>query len=254
MTAIYVSDNPQALAGAAAGFIVKLARDTIHRRGRFALALSGGSTPKLTYEHMRRVEVQPDWSRMYIFWSDERCVPPDHPESNYRLAHDTLLAHVPIPPTHVRRMDCSPSPQAGAERYEAGLRESARTHGEPVFDLVMLGLGPDGHTASLFPGTTALAEREHWVRANWVDRLGAWRMTLTYPALTAAGQVLFLVQGSDKAPVVKAVLEESRPGLPASVVSSRTTHPIWFLDAAAAGELKPSTLHEHQDEALEGEG
>ncbi len=254
MTSIYVSDNPEALARAAAEFIIKLGSDTIRQRGRCALALSGGSTPKLTYEHMRQDKDQLDWSRMHIFWSDERCVPPDDPESNYRLAHETLLAHVPVHPTHIQRMDCSPSPQAGAEKYEAVLRESVRTHGEPVFDLVMLGLGPDGHTASLFPGTTALAERERWVRANWVDRLGAWRMTLTYPALTAAGQVLFLVQGSDKAPVVKAVLEGINPGLPASAVNRHASRSIWLLDAAAAGELAPSTLHEHEGGALEAEG
>ena len=118
----------------------------------------------------------------------------------------------------------------------------------------MLGLGPDGHTASLFPGTTALAERERWVRANWVDRLGAWRMTLTYPAVTAAGQVLFLVQGSDKAPVVKAVLEGGRPELPASAVNTHAMRAIWLLDAAAAGELAPATLHEHLGGASEDEG
>ena len=118
----------------------------------------------------------------------------------------------------------------------------------------MLGLGPDGHTASLFPGTTALAERECWVRANWVDRLGTWRMTLTYPALTAAGQVLFLVQGGDKAPVVKAVLEGGRPELPASAVR----YPCHTCDLAPGcrrrGELAPATLREHLGGTSEDEG
>jgi len=245
MPHIYVSDDPQALALAAAAFICKLARDSIHRRGRCALALSGGSTPKLTYEHMRHNKDEPDWSRMYIFWSDERCVPPDHPDSNYRLAREALLAHVPLPPSHIQRMDCAPSPEAGAERYEAQLREWVRANGEPAFDLVMLGLGRDGHTASLFPGTTALEERKRWVVANRVDQLGGWRMTLTYPALIAAGQILFLVQGSDKAQVVKAVLEGGHPELPASAVGTPSKDPVWLLDAAAAAGLDAAFRHEH---------
>ena len=250
MASIYVSDNPQALARAAAEFICSLARDTIRHSGRCALAFSGGSTPKRTYDFMRHVKDQPDWSRMYIFWSDERCVPPDHPDSNYRLAHETLLAHVPVPPTHILRMDCSPSPELGAERYEARLREWARINGEPAIDLVMLGLGRDGHTASLFPGTAALDEHERWVVANWVDQVEAWRMTLTYPALTEGGHILFLVQGRDKAPVVKAVLEEGRPDLPASAVSTHSMRPVWYLDAAAAEDLDEAFLRKHQGNTL----
>jgi 6-phosphogluconolactonase len=237
MTSTYVSDSSETLAAAAAKFIGSLAIDTIRRRGRFSIALSGGNTPKLTFEHMRSLKHQPDWESMYFFWSDERCVPPNHPDSNYRMAHEALLAHVPVPAGNIQRMDCSHSPQAGAKTYEALLRDWEQTYGEPVFDLVMLGLGSDGHTASLFPGSQAIEERERWVVANRVDRLGAWRMTLTYPGLSTAGHILFLVQGADKAAVVKAVLEESRPDLPATAVRSHSGSPVWFLDASAAAQL-----------------
>jgi 6-phosphogluconolactonase len=248
MASIHVSDNPQALARAAAEFICKLARDTIRRRGRFALALSGGSTPQLTYEYMRHAEGQPDWSRMYFFWSDERCVPGDHPDSNYRLAHETLLAHVPVHPTHIQRMDCNPSPEAGAERYEARLREWIRTNGEPVFDLVMLGLGRDGHTASLFPGTLALDEEDHLVAANWVEKLDTWRLTLTLPALNAAAAVAFLVEGSGKASIVRAALAGPPARLPAQRVSPEHGDLHWFLDRAAAAELPPGLAGSVQPE------
>jgi len=241
MSMIHVSDNPQTLAQAAAEFICSLAIDTIRQRGRFAIALSGGNTPRLTYEWMCLMQNQPDWSRVYFFWSDERCVPPNHPDSNYRLAHEALLAHVPVPVINVQRMDCSSSPEAGAEAYESLLRTWVQANGEPAFDLVMLGLGGDGHTASLFPGTRALEERRRWVVANRVDQLGSWRMTLTYPALRVAEHIVFLVQGSDKAPVVKAILEGSGPELPASAVTSRSGSPLWYLDTAAAALLDPAS-------------
>lgn len=254
MSTIHVSDTPQALAQAAAEFICSLAKNTIRKRGRFAIALSGGNTPRLTYERMRLTDNQPEWSRMYFFWSDERCVPPDHPDSNYRLARKALLAHIPIPAGNIHPMDCSTSPEAGAEAYESLLRGWVAANGEPAFDLVMLGLGDDGHTASLFPGTRALDEHERWVLANRVDRLGSWRMTLTYPALRASEQIIFLVQGGSKAPVVKAILEEHNSELPASAVSARTGSPHWYLDAASAALLNPAVRHDSTRDGQKNDG
>jgi 6-phosphogluconolactonase len=240
MSSIHIYSNPQDLATKTAETIAAFATRIIRDRGSCALALSGGSTPKLTYERLRTVSPDLDWSRMVLFWSDERCVPPDHPESNFRMANEALISHVPIPSTNIHRMNCSPSPQAGAELYENLLRARFATQGEPAIDLVLLGLGGDGHTASLFPGTQALAEPSRWVVANRVDKLDAWRMTLTYPGLFASGQILFLVQGSEKSQVVHAVLESHDPGLPASRVELKARDTLWYLDKEAAMTLENS--------------
>ncbi|MGH7169454.1 MAG: 6-phosphogluconolactonase, partial [Gemmataceae bacterium] len=195
----------QTLSEAAAHEWVRGVREAVASRGRFTVALSGGSTPKRLYQLLAAepFRSQVDWSRVEIFWGDERCVPPDHADSNYHMANEAMLAHLPIPAEHIHRIEAERSDRdASARDYEAVL---ARVFGvaagaePPAFDLILLGMGPDGHTASLFPHTKALDETKRWVVANPVPQLNTDRLTLTRPILNRAREVLFLVAGADKA-------------------------------------------------------
>ncbi|GEJ58555.1 6-phosphogluconolactonase [Anaeromyxobacter diazotrophicus] len=214
-------------------------------RGRFALALAGGHTPRalhaLLADPAQPFRARIPWARTEIFFGDERCVPPDHPDSNYRAAREALLARVPVPERQVHRLRGEdPDPAAAARAYEAELRAalgSEEGDGVPRLDLVLLGLGPDGHTASLFPGTAALEASDRLVAANHVPRLGAWRLTFTLPLLDAARAVIFLVAGAEKAPAVAAVLEGGAD-LPAARVRPERGELLWALDAAAASGLR----------------
>jgi len=218
-------------------------------RGVAFLALSGGSTPRgfhtLLADPAESFRARVPWTRLHVFWGDERPVPPDHPDSNYRMAHDTLLGHVPIPPAHVHRVAGEdPDHTRAAERYARELREVFAPHGRleggwPRFDLVLLGMGTDGHTASLFPGTDAVHETTRLAVAAWVAKLGSHRITLTPPALNRADTVLFLVTGSDKAETLAAVLEgPSQPDVyPSQVIRPATGPLIWLVDRAAAARL-----------------
>ncbi|HEV8251977.1 MAG TPA: 6-phosphogluconolactonase [Candidatus Limnocylindria bacterium] len=238
-----VLPSPAALAAAAADRVVASARNAIRRRGRCVLALSGGSTPRLVYPLLAsspRIDLV-DWSRVDFFWGDERGVPADHPDSNFGLARRLLLDQLP----EVRREAVHPmpadaaEPEAAAERYEAtigrvlGVRPGSTRR--PRFDLVWLGMGPDGHTASLFPDAAALSERRRWVMPATAPKtsLVPSRMTVTLPLINAARTVLFVVAGTDKAGAVRAVRSGSSD-LPAARVRARST--VWLLDAAAAGE------------------
>jgi 6-phosphogluconolactonase len=235
--------TPAALAEAAADRIVASARNAIRRRGRFVLALSGGSTPRLVYPLLAsppRVGAV-DWSRVVFFWGDERAVPPDHPDSNYGLARRLLLDLLPgVRPDAVHRMPAdAPDRDAAAGRHEAELGRATGvrpgTSERPRFDLIWLGMGPDGHTASLFPGASALDERRRWIVPATAPRTVAVheRMSFTLPVINAARQVLFVVAGADKAAAVRAVRAGSRE-LPAARVRARST--LWLLDSAAAGK------------------
>lgn len=199
--AILVLENPAAVAEAAAGRIAGLSRESVQSRGRFAVVLSGGTTPRLLYARLASPPWRDliDWSRALVFFGDERCVPPDHRDSNYRLAHETLLRHVPIPEANVHRVRGeSTDPAAAAEDYEREIR-AAFPHDEKArFDLVLLGLGADGHTASLFPGRASLDERSRWVVATGWPGSDVPRITLTLPALAGARRLIFLVTGRDK--------------------------------------------------------
>ena len=170
-----------------------------------------------------------------MWWGDERCVPPEDPASNYRLAHAALLSKVPIPAENVHRMRGELEPEAAAAAYASEL--AAHFGDELRFDLVLLGLGEDGHTASLFPGSAALAERRRWVAANWVESLDSWRLTLTYPAINASRHAVFLVQGAAKAGILKAVLEDEAGEYPASRVRLADGMLIWVVDEEAARDL-----------------
>lgn len=167
---------------------------------------------------------------MHLFWGDERCVPPDDPESNYRMARETLLGRVPIPAGNVHRWPAERPPEEAAARYGEDLAAAAGA--PPVLDFVFLGIGADGHTASLFPGTSALSVADRACAASFVPALGVWRLTLTYPALDTARRAVFLVEGEGKREIVRRVAEGE--DLPAGRVRAAET--LWFLDRAAAGE------------------
>jgi 6-phosphogluconolactonase len=179
------------------------------------------------------------WTQVHLFWGDERCVPPDHPDSNYRLANEILISHVPIPSANVYRVRGELEPEVAARAYEKTLQDffcGPRTR----FDLVLLGLGEDGHTASLFPGSDALHERERLavaVKARYQDR-PVHRVTLTLPALNTARQALFLVTGSAKAGIVQAVLEGPEGLLPGQQIRPTAGQTVWMLDREAAGQLR----------------
>jgi 5-dehydro-2-deoxygluconokinase len=226
--------------------IVKLARDATAARGRFSLALSGGSTPRPLYTLLATpvYASRIDWSRVHVFWGDERCVPPDHPDSNFRMTREALLEHVPIPWANVHRIHGEDEPEAAARAYEQTVRAHfGVAQGPPAqsFDLVLLGMGTDGHTASLFPGTPALHEQQRWVRANHVTApRDMWRITLTPVVLNAAMEVTFLVAGSNKADRLWDVLEgpTRSPPFPAQLIHPSRGAVRWMVDADAARRLQ----------------
>ena len=209
-------NTPQELFEAAAELVASTASEAIAERGRFTIALSGGSTPKNLYNLLAtNARSSLPWDRMFFFFGDERHVPPTDPESNYRMANEAMLSKVPVAPGNVFRVEAEkPDAGAAATAYEQTLRKFfALEAGQiPAFDLILLGMGPDGHTASLFPGTEALQEKSKLFVANWVEKLKTHRLTLTLPVLNAARCVAFLVSGTDKAPVLKSVLEGDAPG------------------------------------------
>jgi 6-phosphogluconolactonase len=235
--------TPHDLFEAAAQELVRAATVAVAERGRFTIALSGGSTPRSLYALLAGSASESlPWAKMFFFWGDERAVPPTSSESNYRMVEESLLSKVPIPPANVFRIPAeNPDVNAAAEAYEQTLRDffAVEPREFPRFDLILLGLGPDGHTASLFPETAALQEKSRWVVANWVQKLNASRITLTLPVLNAAREVAFLVSGIDKAPVLREVLEGNAPGekYPSKLVRPADGKLIWFVDRAAASEL-----------------
>lgn len=227
---------------AAAQFIAS-ANAAIVRSGRFTVALSGGSTPKALYSllaspaYIDRI----DWSRTHLFWGDERCVPPDHPESNFRMVREALLTKINLPTQNIHRMIGEIEAGHAATAYEAALqRFFGLTEGElPRFDLIFLGLGEDGHTASLFPGSAALDEGKHLVATTYVEKLKAHRLTLTLPVINAAAQVTFLVAGQSKSAVVKEILgsDSHLSSYPATKVNPTDGWLTWLITADAAASL-----------------
>src|SRR6267378_2811174 len=214
---IRIVEDAAVLAREAATEFARVAAESVRTRQLFTVVLSGGSTPKSLYalladEEPWRSELP--WAGMHFFWGDERNVPPDHAESNYRMAYETMLARAPVPAENIHRIRGEETDASrAAHQYEREIQSffQLATGQLPRFDLVLLGLGPDGHVASLFPDTAALQEREHLVVANWVGKLNAWRISLTLPVINNAANVLFLVSGAEKAGIVRAVLEEEGP-------------------------------------------
>ena len=235
--------DPQALAEAGAELFRRLADEAVQQRGRFMVALSGGSTPRALFGLIasQPYRDQIDWGRVHAFWSDERAVPPDDGQSNYRMAHESLLERVPIPAAQVHRMPAERTPLAdAADEYADEIVRVFGSAGTPRFDLVMLGMGDDGHTASLFPETEGLREQHRLVVPNYVPKLDANRMTFTPVLINAAAGVLFLIAGAAKADALHAVLEGPREPrrYPAQLVSPADGALHWYVDEAAGAKLQ----------------
>jgi 6-phosphogluconolactonase len=239
------------LAIAGANAVLHAATEAVHHRGVFRIALAGGATPRQVYSLLTRPprRERVPWNEIDFFWSDERHVPPSHPDSNYRMAYETLLSKVPVNPERVHRVHGEDrDAAAAAAAYEAEVRATADPAGGiPQFDLILLGLGADGHTASLFPGTNALAETSRLVAALRVESVHAARsrsrITMTLPLINAARQVIFIVSGADKARAVRDVLapQAAGPLLPAQLVGPAAGRQLWLVDEAAASLLQDTT-------------
>lgn len=238
---IRVCPDLEALSLAAAELFVAEAQQAVEARGRFVVALAGGSTPHRTYELLARqpFREQVPWQNTHFFWGDERCVPADDPRNNARMAHQTLLDHVPVPSGQVHPMVCNGSPLKAATEYEALLCDFFSS-GPPRFDLVLLGLGENGHTASLFPGTSVLEEQQRLVAEVYVAEEGLHRLTLTAAAINQAALIVFLVSGLSKAPILRNVLKEAQDPhrIPARLIKPIDGGLLWLVDRDAARQLR----------------
>jgi len=244
---VRVLEDADALAQAAAREFLSATGEALRHAATAAVALSGGSTPRRLYalladESFRR---RVPWERIHFFFGDERHVPPDDPESNYRMASEAMLSAAPVPPENVHRIHAEdPSAETAARAYERDIEEHFRlAPGQfPRFDFALLGLGADGHTASLFPGTKALSETRRRAVSNWVGKLDTERITLTAPTFNAAAAVVFLVSGEDKAAPLRSVLEGAyEPAqLPAQLIRPAAGRLLWLVDRPAAQRLRPA--------------
>jgi 6-phosphogluconolactonase len=243
---IRIAADAEELTRAAAEEFVSGAEEAVRAKGFFAVVLSGGSTPKSLYALLATdasFRARMPWDRIHFFWGDERHVSPDHPESNYRMVYEIMLSKVPVHPQNVPRIKAeNPDATKAADDYERMLREFFRLQGKqlPRWDLVLLGLGPDGHTASIFPGSDAARNQTRLVAANWVEKLKAFRITLTIPALNNGACILFLVSGEEKAEILRTVLQEKHQAerLPAQLIQPTGGRMIWLVDRAAARLLE----------------
>ena len=247
-TKYYVEPDPAATARRAAQYFVEMAEEAVAAHGRARIAISGGSTPKAAFQLLadpnEPFRNRMPWDNLELFWVDERTVPPDDAESNFRMTREALLDHVPLKPEQIHRMHGELEPQAAADHYEADLRSSFHLEGAelPRFDLLALGMGPDGHTASLFPHTAALHERNRLVVANQVPQKDTWRITLTWPVINHASSVFFLIAGADKADVLNKVLTGPRDPdtFPSQLIWPHSGILTLILDKAAAALLPPT--------------
>jgi 6-phosphogluconolactonase len=244
----YVEPDAAALARRAAQHFVEMAGEAVEAHGCARIAISGGSTPKAAFELLAN-PTQPwrrrmPWEKLELYWVDERAVPPTDADSNYRMTREALLDHVPLKPTQIHRIQGELEPEPAASRYEAELRASFRLAGSerPRFDLVALGLGNDGHTASLFPHTAALHEVDRLAIANHVPQRDTWRITLTWPVINSARSVFFLVSGQEKAAILKEVLTGplDLERLPSQLICPSSGILTLILDKAAAALLPPT--------------
>ena len=244
---VHVYADPGEVARGATRLFIDYAWQSIAKDGHFMVALSGGETPRQMFELLASDEFrgQVDWAKVHVFWSDERAVPPSDPESNYGMARREFLIRVPIPQANVHRMEAEkPGIGRAAHEYEEVLRKylDLDEHGFPRFHLIFLGMGKDGHTASLFPGTRVTRQTSRWVSTPLVSKMNMRRMTLTLPVLDAALRVIFLVVGSEKAEILHAVLQEKAdPPYPAQLVQPRDRGlKLFLVDKAAAAMLTPA--------------
>lgn len=241
---IIVVPNIEELSHRAAEELVALAIKTVQEKGFFTVALSGGTTPQWLYKVLagERYRNQVPWPHVHLFWGDERCVPPDHPDSNYRMARELLIGNIPIPERNIYRMPAElDNPERAAMEYERIITSFFHLSPSalPRFDLVILGMGDDGHTASLFPETAVLKEDKRLVFANYVEKLGKYRLTLTVPVINQAAHIFFLISGASKALVLKEVLEgKYQPQkLPSQFIRPVNGRLLFLVDSRAAGML-----------------
>ncbi|CAG1771361.1 6-phosphogluconolactonase [uncultured bacterium] len=241
---IMVVANPDELSLRAADEFVRQAGEAVQAKGFFTVALSGGSTPRDLYmllasdQYRERVP----WSKVYVFWGDERCVSLDHPNSNYHMAFESLLDKVPIPEENIYRMPAEQKDHdCAAAVYEQTIKAFFRLKPKelPCFDLILLGMGEDGHIASLFPGSSALEETDRIVSANYIEKFSAYRLTLTVPVINQAANVMFLISGESKASILREVLEdEYQPRrLPSQLIRPVNGRLLFIVDRPAAGKL-----------------
>ncbi len=231
------------LSSKAAAEFVRQANERSATAGRFVVALSGGSTPRALYSLLADAEFQSQvpWHRVHFFWGDERCVPPEHPDSDYRMAFETLLSKAPVPEKNIHRIEGEEKPEIAAAKYEKAIRDFFQLADSelPRFDLILLGLGDDGHTASLFPGSEALQETRRLAVATYVEKLKSHRVTLTLPVLNHAANIFFLVAGENKTGILKDVLQrESSKNFPAQQIDPPNGRLVWFVDQAADASLQ----------------
>jgi 6-phosphogluconolactonase len=248
MPKVTVYPDNASLIGGAADLVIESAAQAIAARGHFTLVLSGGSTPRPVYARLATADYRDriDWSKVKIFFGDERCVPPDDPQSNYHMVRTALLDHVPLPPDNIYRIRGEDAPEQAAADYAAALRRTfggdAAGGGPPPegFDLNLLGMGDNGHTASLFPGLAAVTETFRWVMALYVEVVGMWRVTMTPVIINAARQVAFLVSGAEKAEMLQRVLEGPYQPvvLPSQIIKPVPGELHWLLDPPAAAKLR----------------
>lgn len=240
---VRVVDTAGDVARAAREELVRAANAAIEARGRFTVVLSGGSTPKSLYASLTAKDAE--WGKVHVFFSDERCVSPDRQESNFKMAQESLFLRVKLPAENVHRIQGEiESAEAAAAQYEEELKQVfGADRGPPSFDLVLLGLGIDGHTASLFPGSTALEEGERWVAANFVAKLSRTRITMTFAVLNQAALVIFIVAGDEKAEAARRAIEGAAAGqeVPARRIDPAGGRVLWLLDRLAASKLAPRT-------------
>jgi 6-phosphogluconolactonase len=245
MVEIEVFPGKEQLIQAAAEEFVRVAETAVGKRGGFSVALSGGSTPRPLYAMLggNAFASRVDWAHVHLFWGDERCVPPEDTRSNYRMVRETLLQSVPLPPDQVHRIRGEDDPSSAASEYEHELRTffGIRDGGVRIsFDLVLLGIGEDGHTASLFPGSSVITEPTRWVCAEHASGAAMWRITQTPIVINAAKNVIFLVSGPEKAGAVRDVLQGpfQPERLPAQAIKPLKGRLTWLLDKPAAGLLE----------------
>jgi 6-phosphogluconolactonase len=244
---IKVDSDLSELSKEAATLFTDTALRAVEEHGRFCVCLSGGSTPRETYAKLARHPFRSEipWHDVHAFWGDERCVPPDHPDNLYGMAWELMLSKVPIPAENVYRMRGeAKNPRDAAAEYEELLKDffGLQAHEYPRLDLILLGMGTDGHTASLFPGTVALGEKWSLAIANFVPTLKANRLTLTLPVLNNAALVMFLISGESKARALHSILRETEDGqgLPAGMIDPQNGRVLWLIDRAAADLLESS--------------
>jgi 6-phosphogluconolactonase len=245
---VQIVTDSEAMSRAAAATIVDHISQSLQTRDVYSMALSGGSTPRRLYSLLANeaaLREQIPWERIHFFWGDERRVPEGHPDSNYRMAYDALLSKVPIPSTNIHRIHAEDADAVkAAADYEIEMRRffGIEAGQIPQFNCVLLGMGADGHIASLFPATSALVQTKRLVVANWVKKFQSHRFTLTFSVFNNAAQILFLVSGEDKADTLKAVLEgdSKTTRFPVQLIQPTHGEVTWFLDHSAASSLKPA--------------